>query len=206
MSTRVSSEERRAELIAEALRQYVTVGLEATTRTSLAGALGVDRVIVHRLYPDLDALFDDVVEHVRSVGFEEIAAVAASVDELARAGDLWELLVGRIVAAARSHPLEWAFLFLTPPNPEVAARLDRLRTEVAELAIGELVARADAPATDEERRELAWGATFVYQGLFGSVAAHLATGDEADDEHFVRTLAEVLDELIDVPASLTAEA
>jgi len=204
MVARVPSEQRRRELVSVALRQYTTLGLAATTRSSLAAELGVDRVIVHRLYPDLDDLFVDVIGHVRSVGDAEITAVVEAVDELSSPAALWEMLLARVVRAARAHPLEWRFLFLTLSDPEAAAQLTALRAEVTARVIGELVARADEPENDEERRELAWGATFLYQGLFGSIARQLTHGDPADDERFVQYLASIVEDVVDLPAWLAA--
>lgn len=187
-----------------ALRQYTTLGIEATTRTSLATELGVDRVIVHRLYPDLDDLFADVVDHVRSIGAAEITAAAAAADELTDPALLWETVIGHIVRAARAHPLEWRFFFLTPTEPRAAAQLAAMRSEVSARVVGELVARADVPGTTEEIQELAWGATFLSEGLFGALAAHLAHGDPTDDDRFVRYVASILDDFVDVPEWLAA--
>lgn len=204
MATRVPTEQRRRALVEAALRQYTTVGIEATTRTSLAAELGVDRVIVHRLYPDLDDLFADVVAHVRSVGDEEITAAAAAVDALTDASQLWETLIGHVLRAARAHPLEWRFFFLTPTDPGAAALLSTMRSETSARIVLELVARADEPGTIEEGQELAWGATFLSQGLLGALARHLAVGDPADDDRFVRYVASIVDDFVDVPAWLAA--
>lgn len=204
MTTRVPSDQRRRDLVTAALRQYTTIGIEATTRTSLATELGVDRVIVHRLYPDLDDLFAEVLAHVRSVGDAEIDAVAAAVDAVTDPAALWETLLGRILLVARRHPLEWRFVFLSPTSPTMAAQLAGLRAELTARIVGELVARADAPANEEEDQELAWGATFFFQGVFGSIAQHLAHGDPADDGRFVRYLASILDDWVDLPGWLTA--
>ena len=196
MAGRVTSEQRRRDLITVALRQYVARGIEGTTRTSLATELGVDRVIVHRLYPDLDDLFDDVLTRVRQVGIEAIDEAAAAADDLEDLEDVWPLLLGMVLRAARSHPDEWQFLFLTPTGAGTAERLTAFQRELADRVVGELTARAPSDGSAQQRQEVTWGATFLYQGLFGSIAAHLADGDPDDDDRFVAYLADLIDEVL----------
>lgn len=196
MSRRVTSEERQRELIAVALRQYVELGIAATTRTTLAAELGVDRVIVHRLYPDLDDLFTDVIDHVGAVGARAIDDAAAAADALGDDDELWSELLGMLLRAARAHPYEWQFLFLTPTGAGTAERLVAFQSLMADRIIGELTARVDAGASAERRQEIGWAARFLYEGLFGSIAAHLAHGDEGDDGRFVAHLSVLIDDLL----------
>ena len=189
MAARVTSEQRRQELIEVALGQYVERGLAATTRTSLAAELGVDRVIVHRLFPDLDELFAAVVDHVRAVG-------DLAIDEAVAAGDgeapEVQLRAGIevILRAARATPDAWRFLFLTPAAPDAAAQLRSLQDHAAARIVGEMVTRGEQDYPDEDPQVIRWGATFLYRGLFATLADHLEHGRAEDDERLVAFLAE----------------
>lgn len=196
MPARVTSDQRRQQLLAEALHQYVEQGVTATTRTSLAEALGVDRVIVHRLFPDLDDLFAAVVDHVRGIGDVAIdAAVAAG----RGAAPEVQLRTGIevMLAAARAAPDAWRFLFVTPATPEAAAQLRSLQDHAARRILGEMVARAEQGQAPEDRQAILWGATFLYQGLFGTLAHHLEDGDPDDDARLVAFLAELVERVLD---------
>lgn len=192
---RVTSQQRREQLIDAALHQYVELGVAATTRTSLAEALGVDRVIVHRLFPDLDDLFSAVVDHVRHLGDEAIDAAVAAGEG---APPEVQLQTGFevILTAARAAPDAWRFLFVTPATSEAAAQLRSLQDHAAMRILGEMVARAEQDLADEDRRVIVWGATFLYQGLFGVLADHLERGDPTDDEQLVEFLAELVERVL----------
>lgn len=192
MAARVTSEERRRQLIEAALHRYVEHGVTATTRTSLAADLGVDRVIVHRLFPDLDALFEAVVDHVRRIGDQAIDEAVAAADDAAPGS---ELRAGfeAILAAARTEPDAWRFLFAMPATDEAAAQQRALQDHAALRIMGEMVTRGEQDYPDEDPQVIRWGATFLYQGLFGTLADHLANGSPADDERLVAFLADIVD-------------
>ena len=196
MAARVTSEQRRQELIEAALGQYVERGLAATTRTSLAAELGVDRVIVHRLFPDLDQLFDAVVDHVRAIGDRAIDEAVAAGDGEApgvqlRAG--FEVILG----AARATPDAWRFLFLSPATPAAAAQLRSLQDHAAARILGEMVTRGEQDFPDQDPQVIRWGATFLYRGLFATLADHLEHGRPGDDDRLVAFLADVVEGVLD---------
>lgn len=195
MAGRVTSEQRRRQVVEVALRQYAERGLDATTRTSLATELGVDRVIVHRLYPDLDDLFDDVLLEVRALAERAIDEAARAADEAATRDEQWRAVLGVIVRAARSHRHAWQFLFLTPTGSEVATRLAELQREIAARVIDELTARAPTDGSERWDQETTWVTTFIYQGLFGAIAQHLEQDGTGDDARFVAHLAAMLGRL-----------
>lgn len=189
MGARVTSEERREQLVDVALRQFAELGLEGTTRTSLAAELGVDRVIVHRLYPDLDDLFTDVLARVRELGDRLLEEAVAAADAAPDPATRWSAALEAIVREARANRHAWAFLFLTPTGSGVATQLAAFQAEIATRVIGEFTARAESEGAPAGRQEIAWGSMFLYQGLFGAIASHLRDGDPADDADFVAHLA-----------------
>ena len=196
MAARVTSEQRRRQVLDVALHQYVERGVAATTRTSLSAELGVDRVIVHRLFPDLDELFSAVVDHVRGIGDAAVDEAVATADTAARDGaPQVQLRAGFevILAAARTQPDAWRFLFVSPPTAEAATQLRALQDHIALRILGEMVARGEQGFPDQDPQVIRWGATFLYRGLFGTLADHLEHGDAADDERLVTFLADVVE-------------
>jgi len=134
-SHRPAGEERRRQIIAEAIRCFAAKGFRGTTIRELAGAVGLTEAALYRYFPSKEALYQAIID-------EKIAAPSplAEVDEAAQAGDDRAVFTGlarNFLESIESDPSFLRILLYTGlEDHELAApffdqRIRRLREFVA---------------------------------------------------------------------------
>ncbi len=185
MVARVKSGQRREQVIDAALGQLAATGYDATTMVSIAAELGIDRVIIYRQFADFDELFRAVLEHVRRMIDDAVdEAIRLAINE-PDAETRSKTLLTSLLISARSRPDVWRFLRNVPSAGDGRAQVTALNDELAARIIGELVTHGTEARPTMSRKELTWGASFLYNGAFGALAAHLDHEPERTDAEFV---------------------
>jgi AcrR family transcriptional regulator len=134
-SHRPAGEERRRQIIAEAIRCFAAKGFRGTTIRELAGAVGLTEAALYRYFESKEALYQAIID-------EKIAAPSplTEVEEAARAGDDRAVFTGlarSFLESIESDPSFLRILLYTGlEDHELAAsffdqRIRRLREFVA---------------------------------------------------------------------------
>jgi len=132
---RPAGEERRRQIIAEAIRCFAAKGFRGTTIRELAGAVGLTEAALYRYFPSKEALYQAIID-------EKIAAPSpiAEVEQAASAGDDHAVFAGlarEFLESIESDPSFLRILLYTGlEDHELAAsffdqRIRRLREFVA---------------------------------------------------------------------------
>jgi AcrR family transcriptional regulator len=194
MGKRMSSTDRREQIIDTALGQLAANGFDATSVASVAAELGIDRVIIYRQFSDFHELFRAVVEHVGELiddavdeaigaGAEVPIALGAEVhgDTRARA------VLSSLLAAARARPEVWRFLRNPPSSGDARLQVAALNDAVASRLMGQIVTDGNerGPEHGYSAQYLAWGAAFLYNGALGAFALQLDNPSKRTDAEFV---------------------
>ena len=152
---RMSSPERRDQILDAAMEQAESRGFHALSIDSVAKAAGISRPIVYQHFGDLTGLLNAVVDREGERAVAQLAALLPT--EVTT--DPREQLVGALGAfleAVNAEPVRWRLILMPPEGaPEVMrARFQRERSDVtAQLAtvVGPALASAPgAPSPDAE--------------------------------------------------------
>jgi AcrR family transcriptional regulator len=96
--TRASSEERRGEVIAAALREFADHGFHATSTGAIAKRAGISQPYIYALFPNKHELFlavhEHVVDHIRRTFTEAARGHATPEERLLAMGEAYIELLG----------------------------------------------------------------------------------------------------------------
>ncbi len=174
--SRLSREQRRAQLLDVAAAAFRAGGYEQTSVDQIAQTAGVSRLIVYRLFESKEELYRQVVRDVlvdlsgRFVGlsFEEIADRGSA---------------SLILPVARAHPdafrLLWRDAWHQPPFEEIA---EELRSYVT------ISARAILSQYLSDEAMLQWASLTVGAHLIEGICNWLDVGDPQRDEAMAMTM------------------
>ena len=170
---RLSSAQRREQLLALALEEFGRRGFHLTQMEHVAGTAEVSKALLYQHFPSKEQLFAEVTAAVVNGLTERLgAAVLAEQDSL----DRIRAMVRVLFDYADQEPLGWALLLRHLDKPEVGAPLrelrDRLGASFADLLLAHR--RADpalhpaALAVNEQRARLL--VPLLYGSLFSLVS------------------------------------
>jgi AcrR family transcriptional regulator len=110
MSVRATSEERREQVIAAAVKEFAANGFHATSTTAIAKRAGISQPYIYALFPNKHQLFlaahAHVVDRIRRAFLEAARGGADPAERLASMGQAYmELLANRdeILVQMQSH-------------------------------------------------------------------------------------------------------
>jgi len=188
---RSTPERSTADRLLDAARESIlSVGWKRSTLTDVAGRAGVSRMTVYRTYPDMPALFGDLMTREWA---EVVAAVNATQDP---DGDWPERIAGRlvgVVAALRENDL---FRRIVDVDPDLLLPYLLDRRGRSQEAVLDLLADRIAEAQDDGRLRqgepvlLARAIVLATHGFV--LSAHTMTDDVVDLELLDQELAELV--------------
>ncbi|MGH3924934.1 MAG: TetR/AcrR family transcriptional regulator [Pseudonocardiaceae bacterium] len=147
---RLSSQDRRRELLEAALREFSSRGYYLTQMDHVAASAGVSKALVYQHFASKDELFAAVTEQVVEGFMERLPGV------LGQAGDAlgaWRGVVGLLCDVVSERPETWALVARHLDNPELGAPLRRLREQINEVfaaVLASYYAPEQGPAPAEE--------------------------------------------------------
>jgi AcrR family transcriptional regulator len=93
VTTRISSEERRDQLVDAAVREFAANGFHGTSTTAIAKRAGISQPYVYALFPNKHELFlaanAEVVERIRGAFAEAARGLESTEDRLDAMGDAY---------------------------------------------------------------------------------------------------------------------
>jgi AcrR family transcriptional regulator len=127
---RLSSEDRRRELLDSALQEFSSRGYYLTQMEHVAATAGVSKALVYQHFASKEELFAAVTEQVVQGFMRRLP------DVLGTAGDAlgaWRGVVRLLCDLVTERPESWALVARHLDNPELGAPLRRLREQVYEV-------------------------------------------------------------------------
>ncbi|MGH4025660.1 MAG: TetR/AcrR family transcriptional regulator [Pseudonocardiaceae bacterium] len=127
---RLSSQDRRRELLDAALREFSGRGYYLTQMEHVAATAGVSKALVYQHFASKEELFAAVTEQVVEGFMRRLPEV------LDKAGDAlgaWRGVVRLLCDLVAERPETWALVARHLDNPELGASLRRLREQVTEV-------------------------------------------------------------------------
>jgi AcrR family transcriptional regulator len=127
---RLSSEDRRRELLDAALQEFSSRGYHLAQMEHVAATAGVSKALVYQHFASKEELFAAVTEQVVQGFMRRLP------DVLGTAGDAlgaWRGVVRLLCDLVTERPESWALVARHLDNPELGAPLRRLREQVYEV-------------------------------------------------------------------------
>jgi AcrR family transcriptional regulator len=164
---RLTGEERRAAILESALAVFAERGYHAASIDDIARAGGISKALIYEHFSSKQKLYTELIEYHADELFERIAATVAAAGSEGAAR--LAIGVGAFYEFVEEHRVAWRMLFRDPTDPEVAAVLDGILTQVTAL-VAALIAQdpgSHTPGEDRIAREQAM--QMLAQMLVGSV-------------------------------------
>jgi len=193
---RVRSDERRRQILDAATEAFARQGVAGTSMQAVARAVGVDRVILYRLFPSREALFAAVVADLRADVLDAVERAGAVAAGPGTPGERTRRVLSALLAAAREHPAACRLLRAAPRGPAGEDPVGALQQEIAERVLERMVRIGRERRPWLGREEVGWGAAFLLHGMLGALQSHVEREPPGCDERFVTFLAAMADRLL----------
>ena len=127
---RLSSEDRRRELLDAALAEFSSRGYYLTQMEHVAATAGVSKALVYQHFASKEELFAAVTERVVEGFMKRLPEVLGAAGDALSA---WRGVVRLLCDLVAERPESWALVARHLDNPELGAPLRRLREQVNEV-------------------------------------------------------------------------
>jgi AcrR family transcriptional regulator len=163
---------RRAVILRAAAQAFAERGFADTSMDDVAVAAGITRLIVYRHFDSKEALYVEVLQHVRT-RLAEVGETGVGRGET--------VAVRALLTVAREDPAGVTLLLRhAAREPRFAAYADEFREQVISYS-EQLMARAHAPAGVRGR----WAAETLVSFVFDALLHWIEDGDAARDDEFL---------------------
>lgn len=158
------SAERRRELILDAALEVFAARGPNASIDEVAQAAGVSKALIYEHFPSKQDLRVSLFELHAG---ELLARLAANAESAAPGEDRLRSGVDAVLAFVEERRIAWRLLFRETVDPEMGARLERVRAQVADFVA--VLGAAEPPVGDEPEDERAVSIQMVAQLLTGAV-------------------------------------
>jgi AcrR family transcriptional regulator len=158
--------ERRAAILDAAMNVFADRGYHASSIDEIAREAGVSKALIYEHFASKQALWASLLDTQAAEIFRRLAAGAATAEPgevRLRSG------VDAFLTFVEERPGAWRMLFREAADPEVAAFLDRVRSQVAGV-VAALIA-AEPAASPDDRADRRQAIEMLAEQLVGAVQA-----------------------------------
>jgi AcrR family transcriptional regulator len=127
---RLTGEERRAAILDSALSVFADRGYHASAIDDIAREAGISKALIYEHFPSKQELYAELLELHAGELFDRLAAIAAAGEA---ASTRLRVGVDAFYGFVEDHRIAWRMLFREATDPDVAALLDRIVTQVTAL-------------------------------------------------------------------------
>jgi AcrR family transcriptional regulator len=164
---RLTAEQRRAEILAAALEVFAQRGYHQSSIDDIARAAGVSKALIYEHFASKQELYASLLEQHASELFERLAAAVPQAEE---GGE--DRLAGGLdafFAFVEERRDAWRMLFREASDPEVAAVLGRVVSQVTAVVAGLIAEDPGARKRTDDQAEREEGIQMLAQMLVGAM-------------------------------------
>jgi Transcriptional regulator len=81
----INADKKRTQILEAAMRRFAHFGMSKTTMSEIAQDLSFSKALLYYYFPDKNALYAAVLEHVINQSFEEMGAAVSAIDDCQQA-------------------------------------------------------------------------------------------------------------------------